>query len=60
MWDYVYFLAYLDLKDENEYTGQESYVAEMVKENKIDWFPIGRAFMLEDNGESPPDDEPTK
>jgi len=46
-WNYVYFLAHLSLKDPNEYTGSESYVAKLVKESLTDFFPMDRALMLE-------------
>jgi len=47
IWNYVYFLAHLSLKDPNEYTGSESYVARLVKECVTDFFPADRALMLE-------------
>jgi len=46
-WFYVYFLAYLHLKDSNEYTGSESYVEKLVREKQTDFFPMERALMLE-------------
>ena len=44
MWNYVFFIAYLRDKDETEYTGIESYVAEKVKNNDTNWFPFNRYF----------------
>jgi len=46
-WHYVYFLAYLHLKNPNDYTGSESHVAKLVKEKQTDFFPMDRALMLE-------------
>ena len=31
MWNYVFYISYILDKDENEYTGIESYIAEKVK-----------------------------
>ena len=47
MWNYVFFMAHLKLKDENDYIGQESYVAVLVEEHEISFFPIERALMLD-------------
>jgi len=46
-WNYVYFLAHLSLKDPNEYTGSESYVAALVNSQLTDFFPMDRSLMLE-------------
>lgn len=34
MWHYLYFIVLVKVKDSTEYTGPESYVAEMIKVNK--------------------------
>lgn len=31
MWDYLYFIVLIKVKDPTEFTGPESYVAEMIK-----------------------------
>nr|XP_055029662.1 inositol 1,4,5-trisphosphate receptor type 2 [Misgurnus anguillicaudatus] len=46
MWHYLYFLVLLKVKDPTEYTGPESYVAKMIKEKNLDWFPRMRAMSL--------------
>ncbi|XP_056455010.1 inositol 1,4,5-trisphosphate receptor type 2 [Gadus chalcogrammus] len=46
MWHYLYFLVLVRVKDPTEYTGPESYVAYMIKENNLDWFPRMRAMSL--------------
>ncbi|XP_065134941.2 inositol 1,4,5-trisphosphate-gated calcium channel ITPR2 [Paramisgurnus dabryanus] len=46
MWHYLYFLVLLKVKDPTEYTGPESYVAQMIKEKNLDWFPRMRAMSL--------------
>lgn len=39
MWNYVYFLAYLEEKDPTEYNGNETYVSEMLKNFDVSWIP---------------------
>ena len=34
LWQYLYFILHLQLKDQDEYTGQESFVAEKVGKKK--------------------------
>uniref|UniRef100_A0A4W3JR24 Inositol 1,4,5-trisphosphate receptor n=1 Tax=Callorhinchus milii TaxID=7868 RepID=A0A4W3JR24_CALMI len=49
MWHYLYFIVLVKVKDATEYTGPESYVAQMIKENNLDWFPRMRAISLVSN-----------
>ena len=35
MWNYVYLMAYLEFKDENEYTGAESMVNDAIKKSEM-------------------------
>ncbi|XP_027017220.1 inositol 1,4,5-trisphosphate receptor type 2 isoform X2 [Tachysurus fulvidraco] len=46
MWHYLYFLVLVQEKDPTEYTGPESYVAQMMKEKNLEWFPRMRAMSL--------------
>uniref|UniRef100_A0A8C7X1V3 Inositol 1,4,5-trisphosphate receptor n=1 Tax=Oryzias sinensis TaxID=183150 RepID=A0A8C7X1V3_9TELE len=46
MWHYLYFIVLVKVKDSTEYTGPESYVAQMIKEHNLDWFPRMRAMSL--------------
>ncbi|XP_048112717.1 inositol 1,4,5-trisphosphate receptor type 2-like isoform X2 [Alosa alosa] len=46
MWHYLYFLVLVRVKDPTEYTGPESYVAQMIKKKNLDWFPRMRAMSL--------------
>ncbi|KAM9754184.1 inositol 1,4,5-trisphosphate-gated calcium channel ITPR2 isoform 2-T2 [Menidia menidia] len=46
MWHYLYFLVLVRTKDRTEYTGPESYVAQMITEKNLDWFPRMRAISL--------------
>ncbi|XP_072540572.1 inositol 1,4,5-trisphosphate-gated calcium channel ITPR1 isoform X1 [Salminus brasiliensis] len=46
LWHYLYFIVLVRVKDSTEYTGPESYVAQMIKEHNLDWFPRMRAMSL--------------
>lgn len=35
MWHYLFFIVLVKVKDSTEYTGPESYVAEMIKVNRV-------------------------
>uniref|UniRef100_A0A670IZ44 Inositol 1,4,5-trisphosphate receptor n=1 Tax=Podarcis muralis TaxID=64176 RepID=A0A670IZ44_PODMU len=48
MWHYLYFIVLVRVKDPTEYTGPESYVAQMIEKN-LDWFPRMRAMSLVSN-----------
>ncbi|MED6283888.1 Inositol 1,4,5-trisphosphate receptor type 2, partial [Characodon lateralis] len=49
MWHYLYFLVLVRVKDPTEYTGPESYVAQMIAKKNLDWFPRMRAMSLVSN-----------
>ncbi|XP_063071355.1 inositol 1,4,5-trisphosphate receptor type 1 isoform X1 [Engraulis encrasicolus] len=46
MWHYLFFIVLVKVKDRTEYTGPESYVAEMIRDHNLDWFPRMRAMSL--------------
>ncbi|GFY58925.1 inositol 1,4,5-trisphosphate receptor type 1 [Trichonephila inaurata madagascariensis] len=46
MWHYLYFIVLVIVKDPTEFTGPESYVASMIKDRNLDWFPRMRAMSL--------------
>uniref|UniRef100_A0A8C4QFE0 Inositol 1,4,5-trisphosphate receptor n=1 Tax=Eptatretus burgeri TaxID=7764 RepID=A0A8C4QFE0_EPTBU len=46
MWHYLFFIVLVRVKDPTEYTGPESYVAQMMKDRNLDWFPRMRAMSL--------------
>ena len=39
-------MGYLGDKDETEYTGNETYISNNLKDKEVNWFPIGRALSL--------------
>jgi len=46
MWMYLYYLVYLKTKDETEYTGLESYVAALLEEEDVSFYPMYKAMCL--------------
>ncbi|CAK81479.1 unnamed protein product (macronuclear) [Paramecium tetraurelia] len=50
MWNYLYYIAYLQWKDSQDYSGIESYVDKKIKDTDLSWIPFGRAREL-DKGE---------
>lgn len=53
LWHYLFFVAYVRDKEETELTGMESYVADQIEKEEVDWFPIERfvfcSFFYEPN-----------
>jgi len=46
MWNYLWFIVLIKVKDPTEFTGPESYVHQMVKDRCLEWFPRLRAISL--------------
>ena len=46
MWNYLFFIYYLNWKQPDEYSGIESYVAEKLEQNDLQWFPFNKAREL--------------
>ena len=46
MWNYIYFILYLVNKQPTEYTGVESYVADLVEKESVQFFPLRQAMSL--------------
>eukprot|EP01017_Pseudomicrothorax_dubius_P003315 TRINITY_DN10446_c0_g1_i2.p1 TRINITY_DN10446_c0_g1~~TRINITY_DN10446_c0_g1_i2.p1 ORF type:complete len:365 (-),score=81.01 TRINITY_DN10446_c0_g1_i2:712-1806(-) len=46
MWNYVFFIAFILQKKQNDLNGIESYVLDMVKEGDMSWFPYQRALAM--------------
>eukprot|EP00004_Rigifila_ramosa_P007532 TRINITY_DN1851_c0_g1_i3.p1 TRINITY_DN1851_c0_g1~~TRINITY_DN1851_c0_g1_i3.p1 ORF type:complete len:2531 (+),score=660.03 TRINITY_DN1851_c0_g1_i3:1073-7594(+) len=47
IWAYLFFFMHLREKDHTEFTGQETYVHEMIESNKLGFFPVNKAISLE-------------
>ncbi|RXN34507.1 inositol 1,4,5-trisphosphate receptor type 3 [Labeo rohita] len=46
IWHYLYFIVLVREKNKTDYTGPESYVAHMIKNKNLDWFPRMQAMSL--------------
>jgi len=46
LWNYLYYMVYLNTKNKLDYTGTESYVYEKIENEDLSWFPIQRAIIL--------------
>ena len=44
---YLYFMVYLSQKDQDEYTGQESYVSAKLQQHDISFFPLHKSLDAE-------------
>ncbi|KRW98864.1 MIR motif [Pseudocohnilembus persalinus] len=47
MWNYMFYIAYLDWKTKNDYTGVESYIYEKLQAKDCNWFPLNKARELQ-------------
>ncbi|CAD8066638.1 unnamed protein product [Paramecium sonneborni] len=48
MWNYVFYMAYMDNKNKSEYNGIETYIANKRKNQDNSWFPIGQSLELQE------------
>ncbi|XP_065197273.1 inositol 1,4,5-trisphosphate receptor type 1-like isoform X2 [Sycon ciliatum] len=55
-WNYLYFVVLLRTKDPTEFTGPESYVANMIEQGDLEWFPRLKTLSLATTEEA--DNEP--
>merc|ERR1712216_205447 len=53
MWQYLYFIVRLRLRDTSLYTGVENYVHAKLEKADIGWFPLHRAMALDVDREDP-------
>eukprot|EP00753_Platysulcus_tardus_P010959 PLAT3172.1.p1 GENE.PLAT3172.1~~PLAT3172.1.p1 ORF type:complete len:3198 (-),score=1828.26 PLAT3172.1:113-9706(-) len=47
MWQFLYYIVHVQLKDPTEYTGLESYVAQCIREDSTAFFPLHKAICLD-------------
>jgi len=52
MWNYLFYIAYIQIKDRNEFNGTESYVFELIERDEIKWFPVDKALCIVENEEN--------
>ncbi|CAD8080090.1 unnamed protein product [Paramecium sonneborni] len=48
VWNYIFFISYIQEKKSSEYNGIESYVYLELKRESIFWFPINRSLSIID------------
>ena len=48
-WNFIYFIDYIQTKDETEYTGAEQYVADQIAANEMLWVPVRSSFAAQTN-----------
>lgn len=53
IWDYMYFMFYLKVKDPTEYTGPEKKIQQLQATQDTRWLPIGKAIIVELASASP-------
>ena len=51
MWNYLFFLVYLNHEDETDYSGLETYVHDSYKSENLEWIPTNKALCLESGTE---------
>jgi hypothetical protein len=50
IWNYLFFIQYLNAKDETEYSGVESHVHQMLEANSQEWIPTRTCFTAQNFG----------
>jgi hypothetical protein len=60
IWNYLYFIQYLQEKDQTEFSGVESYVYSMLQSKSQDWLPARTSFAAQNHGITNDDDLATK
>jgi hypothetical protein len=51
MWTYLFYIVYLLQKDPTDYTGLETYVAGMIEEEDMGFYPLHKAMCLDNEEE---------
>ena len=46
VWNYVYFLIHLQIKDKSDMNGVESYIKEKFEMQETSWFPLHRCLRI--------------
>jgi hypothetical protein len=52
IWNYLFFIQYLDAKDVTEYTGVETYVRHHMNAKSMDWIPTRNSYAAQNFGNS--------
>lgn len=51
-WNYIFYISYLEDKNNSEYLGLESYVQGKILKQEINWFPLNRALSIPSESDS--------
>nr|CCC21103.1 TPA: calcium-release channel VI-2b [Paramecium tetraurelia] len=51
VWNYIFYISYLEDKKKSDYNGIESYVDSDLKRESINWFPINKSLSIPDEEE---------
>jgi len=57
MWNYLFYMIYIEEKDPNDRNGPEDFVADCIEEQTIEFFPIRKALELRGKGVEDQDDD---
>ena len=57
MWQYLYFMHHLRKKEQDEYTGQESFVAQRIRQHNLSFFPHDKCLSLRDRSATSTEEE---
>lgn len=52
MWNYVFFIAYLKYKNENNDCGDESYIRKKLNSKDLNWIPFNRSIELSETNQN--------
>ena len=48
MWNYIFYIAFLEWKQQTEYDGTESYIMDKIDNADFSWFPIKKSLSVEE------------
>ena len=48
LWNYAFYLAYIEDKEKNDYNGIETYIYKLNQAKDYGWFPFYRAQILDE------------
>jgi len=52
MWNYIFYIAFLEWKQTTEYDGTESYIMNKINNGDFSWFPIKKSLSVEEEEDS--------
>jgi hypothetical protein len=52
MWSYIFLKAFLIEKEQSEYSGNDTYLRNMIDSRDVSWFPMKKALKVLDDEEA--------